>query len=112
MVLFLSVFSRDYASASVPCNFKTYKTTKRFKTVTAKFQFKYPQVNGTSTAIKRINKDLKNEYTYAMNMKSSLFQSAEALGGANWKIDAIFLSGCKTTYNKNNGASCYQFQTV
>ena len=83
LIFMITVMTLVFCTVSVQAEekavytIKKYKAEKTYGRITGKFEFQLPQLSGTSPAIRKINKDLKKEYTKALENKKRIFEYAK-----------------------------------
>lgn len=107
LFIFIGVLDTQPVHASTKASYtiKTIQEKKTYKKSSAAYLFQLPQLKGSSTAVKKINKSLKSEYQKSLTDKKRLFEYFNdfkrngALDKNNWKLFST--THCKETYNKN-----------
>ena len=107
LFMFIGVLDTQPVHASTKASYtiKTIQEKKTYKKSSAAYLFQLPQLKGSSTAVKKINKSLKSEYQKSLTDKKRLFEYFNdfkrngALDKNNWKLFST--THCKETYNKN-----------
>ena len=110
-VIFSWNISENYSvvSAASKASYKIVnkRQIKKYNKLKAEYSYQLPQLKGKSSAIKKINKSIMEDYKKSFEYKRNLFNYFEALKSSSY-TNIYYKNKCKVSYNQN-GYICFKF---